>query len=393
MYVSFDDGDDWQSLMLNLPNTSYRDIVIKDNDLVVGTYGRSFWILDDYLAAAADDAGDRGGAGASLQAGRRDPRAAQRERRHAVSAGGSARAESAARRAHLLLARREAAGDITLEVLGCSGQGRAAHVERAASRRSTSRRRRCRTIWLEKLTADADAIGTNRINWNIRYDNPPTFTHNYEINANAGETPASPEGPLALPGTYTLKLTVDGKAYTQTVKVKNDPRSPATAPELRAQHELQMKLYAGHKRRTPDTNRSPPCVRRSPISKANPPAEVAAAITALEPRLVAAAGPPPGQRGRGASAGNPGPTLEPPAFAVLNGTMIRQLETLDSGDMAPNEPQTKAYLVACTELHGRIANWAAMNSKDLVTLNALLSKNNIKSVVPAKVSELVIPVC
>ena len=41
MYVSFDDGDDWQSLMLNLPNTSYRDIVIKDNDLVIGTYGRS----------------------------------------------------------------------------------------------------------------------------------------------------------------------------------------------------------------------------------------------------------------------------------------------------------------------------------------------------------------
>ncbi len=47
MYVSFDDGDTWQSLMLNLPNTSYRDIAIKNNDLVVGTYGRSIWILDD----------------------------------------------------------------------------------------------------------------------------------------------------------------------------------------------------------------------------------------------------------------------------------------------------------------------------------------------------------
>src|SRR6185312_2812231 len=47
MYVSFDDGDHWQSLMLNLPNTSYRDIAIHDDDLVVGTYGRSFWVLDD----------------------------------------------------------------------------------------------------------------------------------------------------------------------------------------------------------------------------------------------------------------------------------------------------------------------------------------------------------
>src|SRR5205807_3173944 len=47
MYVSFDDGDNWQSLQLNLPNTSFRDIVIKDNDLVVGTYGRGIWVLDD----------------------------------------------------------------------------------------------------------------------------------------------------------------------------------------------------------------------------------------------------------------------------------------------------------------------------------------------------------
>ena len=48
MYVSFDDGDDWQSLQLNLPNTSYRDIAFAGNDLVVGTYGRGIWILDDY---------------------------------------------------------------------------------------------------------------------------------------------------------------------------------------------------------------------------------------------------------------------------------------------------------------------------------------------------------
>src|SRR2546422_9311638 len=48
MYVSFDDGDDWQSLQLNLPNTSYRDIVMHGNDLVVGPYGRGIWVLDDY---------------------------------------------------------------------------------------------------------------------------------------------------------------------------------------------------------------------------------------------------------------------------------------------------------------------------------------------------------
>ena len=67
-------------------------------------------------------------------------------------------------------------------------------------------------FWLEKprpMPADA---GMHRINWDLRYDNPPSFTHNYEINANPGETPASPEGPLALPGVYTAKLTLTARA-------------------------------------------------------------------------------------------------------------------------------------------------------------------------------------
>ena len=69
MYVSFDDGDNWESLMLNLPNTSYRDIVVKDNDLIVATYGRSIWILDDISPLRQITPDDRGGTGASLQAG------------------------------------------------------------------------------------------------------------------------------------------------------------------------------------------------------------------------------------------------------------------------------------------------------------------------------------
>ncbi len=72
------------------------------------------------------------------------------------------------------------------------------------------------------------------------YDHPPTFTHSYAqvMGAVPFETPWSPEGPLAPPGVYTLKLTVDGKSYTQALTLKNDPRSPATAAELAAQHEL-----------------------------------------------------------------------------------------------------------------------------------------------------------
>jgi hypothetical protein len=80
--------------------------------------------------------------------------------------------------------------------------------------------------WLEHPKPMSTDVGMNLIAWNVRYDSPPAFSHSYEINANYMETPASPEGPLALPGIYTVKLTVEGKSYTQTVTVKNDPRSP-----------------------------------------------------------------------------------------------------------------------------------------------------------------------
>ena len=86
VFVSFDDGDHWQSLRLNLPSTSIRDMVFHTddhmNDLVIGTYGRGFWVLDDMSPLrdiAAKGQADRGGAGVSLQAGRRDPRAHELE--------------------------------------------------------------------------------------------------------------------------------------------------------------------------------------------------------------------------------------------------------------------------------------------------------------------------
>ena len=72
MFVSFDDGDEWQSLQLNLPKTSCRDIVFAGNDLVVGTFGRGIWVLDDYavLRQMTNDVAPRAGASLHAAAGR-----------------------------------------------------------------------------------------------------------------------------------------------------------------------------------------------------------------------------------------------------------------------------------------------------------------------------------
>ena len=243
MYVSFDDGDDWQSLMLNLPNTSYRDIVIKDNDLVVGTYGRSFWILDDISPLRQMTP-----AIASEPAHLFKPGDAIRVRRNV---NGDTpfppevpHAKNPPPGALIYYYLSAPACDVALDVIDAAGTV-VRHLSSAPIPPLNELPPPIADIWIEKPMPMPADRGTHRINWNSATTIRRRSRTATRSTANPGETPASPEGPLALPGVYTLKLTVDGKSYTQTVTVKNDPRSPASAADLQAQHDLQMKLNAG----------------------------------------------------------------------------------------------------------------------------------------------------
>jgi len=381
MYVSFDDGDDWQSLMLNLPNTSYRDIAIKDNDLVVGTYGRSFWILDDMSPL------------------RQMTPAIASEKVHFFKPGDAIRVrrdingdtpfppevphgENPPPGALLYYwLGSKPAGEITLDVSDATGK----LVRRLSSAPVPPIPDSLQAIpefWKEVVRPMPTAVGTNRINWDLRYDNPPTFTHNYAqvMGAVPHATPWSPEGPLALPGVYTFKLTVDGKSYTQSVTVKNDPRSPATAAELAAQHDLLMKLYDGSKEAW-DGYQQVTAMRAavSALSSSNPPAEVAGAVTAFTAKLAAVGGSAGaggrGGGGRGATAAGPPPA---PNFATLNGVMNRQLEALDYGDQAPTEPMLKAWSWACADLRTAVAAWKNINAVDVPLFNGVLTKSGLQ---------------
>ena len=395
MYVSFNDGDDWQSLTLNLPNTSYRDIVIKDNDLVVGTYGRSFWILDDISPLRQMTA-----AIASEKVHFFKPGDAWRVRRdvngdtpfppevpHAENPPLGA--------VFYYWLGSKPSGDITLEISDAGGRV-VRHMSSAPIPPIADSLQPIPEFWKQIARPMPTAIGTNRINWDVRYDNPPTFTHSFSsvMGAVPYDTPWSPEGPLALPGVYTLKLTVDGKNYTQTVTVKNDPRSPASAVELAAQHELIARLYEGSK--TAYSGYQQVTSMRSALgeaSAASVPSEVSAAITAFAAKLVAVGGnPAAGGRG-GGGGGRGGPAGPPPVpnFAGLVGALNRQLESLDYGDIAPTEAMLHAWSFGCADLKSAVASWKAINSVDLPVLNAVLTKNGLKAVAAGQ--GLVAPVC
>ena len=388
VYVSFDDGDHWQSLMLNLPNTSYRDMVVKDNDLVVGTYGRGFWILDDISPLREITSSI-----ASEPAHLFKPALATRVRRN-VNGDTPYPPEIPHAENPLVGATvyyslgSQPPGDITLEVRDAHGQI-VRHMTSAAIPALAEAPPPVPDFWIERPSPLPTAPGLNRTNWNLRYDSPAAFSHTYEINANPGQTPASPEGPLALPGVYTVTLIVNGKAYTQTVTVRNDPRSPASPNDLREQHALQMNVYHCAQEAW-DAYHQISAVRSSiaTLLATNPPEEVLTAARALDTKLAALGGTEGFGRRPGGGGGFPGagvaaaaPTLR--SFITLNSTADRQINTLDSGDMAPNEAIRKACTATCADLLKTQKAWDQLKTTDVGTFNTLLSKNNLKPIVIA----------
>jgi len=234
-------------------------------------------------------------------------------------------------------------------------------------------------FWLAGPYAIPADAGLNRAIWDLRYDAPAAFTHSFEINANPGETPASPEGPLALPGTYTLRLTVDGKPYTQPLTVRNDPRETTPASALAAQNALNLRLVAGI-----DAARSghdAALALRDAVESAKRSAgagsaatDIDSAATELAARLDTLAGDPNarGFRGRG------GPTT--PSFVQASEGLVRELEAQDVGDVAPTASSLAAAHDACEKLGAAATALRAIQTQDVPAFNAILAKHGAHAV-------------
>src|SRR2546425_971360 len=351
MYVSFDDGDHWQSLQLNLPNTSVRDIAIHGNDLVVGTYGRGIWVLDDYsplrqiTAATANEPVHLFAPGDAIRVRRNvgvdtpfPP-----EVPHALNPPDGAMI-------YYYLASKPA-GEISLDVLD-EGRTVLRHLSSAAVEPVKEAAQPPEpNFWIATPQPLPTDVGTNRVNWDLRAEAPPALTHTFEINANPGETPPSPLGPLVPPGVYTLKLTIDGKAYTERLTVQNDPRSPAGTGDVRAQYALQMKIVAGM-RTARDGYRQVAALRAAiALDTASAlPAAVVTAARAVDSTLAQVGGDPEGGRGVAGGCGGGGRGGPAASFFGVNEDFVGQINTLENGGMAPTEAMQRAYVAGCRDL-------------------------------------------
>jgi len=242
VFVSFDDGEQWQSLRGHMPATSIRDLVIKGDDLVVGTHGRSFWILDDItplrqLSAEATAA----------EVHLFKPQRAWRYRSNKNTDTPLPPDEPAGQNppdgalVHYLLARD--AGSVTFEVVDRGGT-----IVRTYSSSDPEEPfvegRNTPDYWLRPHRALSSKAGLHRFVWDLHYERPAVPSFSYPIAAIYLSTPQTPLGSWVVPGTYTVRLTVDGRAVSQPLTVEMDPRVKISIDDLKRQHDVSRGIDA-----------------------------------------------------------------------------------------------------------------------------------------------------
>jgi len=238
--VSFDDGAHWQSLRLNLPSTSVRDIIVKEDDLAVGTHGRGFWVLDD-ITPLRQLTGSLSGQPVILY----QPQRATRVRWGMYpdspippdEPGGENPPDGAIINYYL---GSDASGEVKLEIVDKGG--RVLRTYSSNDKPYVKGQDNVPDYWLRPQQILSGAAGNHRFLWDLHYDRlnlPPGFG----MNAVYMNTPMMPNSPWAMPGTYTARLTVNGKTYTQSFDLRMDPRVKTGMAGLQQQHDLSLQMY------------------------------------------------------------------------------------------------------------------------------------------------------
>lgn len=240
VHVSFDEGEHWQSLRLNMPAISIRDLVIKDDDIVVGTHGRSFWILDDITALRQINKPlseqpvvlytpqhtwrIRWGMYTDTPVPQEEP-------------AGENPPDGAIIDYYL---KEKIAGEMKLDIVDNKGQ-----VVRSYSTNDkpyTKPQDNAPDYWVRPQQILSGDPGAHRFLWDLRYaplDVPATFP----ISAVYKNTAPSPSSPLVIPGEYKVRLSMNGKTWEQPLKVSMDPRVKTSPKDLKLQDDLSKQIY------------------------------------------------------------------------------------------------------------------------------------------------------
>jgi len=358
VYVSFDDGEHWQSLRLNLPATSVRDLLIKDNDLAIATHGRGFWILDDITPLRQWD--DRA---LSESAHLFAPEPALRVRWDTnpdtplppdVPAGQNP-PDGAIFNYYLKSPATEA---VTLEIVDSSGKT----VRRLSSADPLPKPNPQLEIpeyWLRPPERLSSAAGLHRFVWDMHYQPVSGIKPEYPIAAVPENTAPQPTSPWIMPGKYTVVLTANGQKYTQPLTVEMDPRVKTAPGDLQKQFELSYRVYQDLLELQPVVERAEAAQAKLKSAREKASGAEAEKLDALSKQLVALEG---GQfrRRRGQQAAN---------LTGVRSSLLQLMNMLQEADRAPTNQIAEQVSIVHPNVTTVIQNWSEFESSQLKPLN------------------------
>jgi photosystem II stability/assembly factor-like uncharacterized protein len=371
VWVSFDEGDHWQSLQLNLPHTSARDLWIHESDLIVATHGRSFWVLDDIAPLRQASAAIAN----AVHLFR--PAPAYRVQRDTNTDTPLPPDEPAAANppdgAILDYYLPAAASTVTLEILDAQSHlvRRFSSSDKPDATEEELQKQLIPLYWVReprKLSTDA---GMHRWVWDLHYPAPASTRHDYPIAAIPHDTPRFPLGPTALPGTYSVRLTVDGKSSTAPLTIKMDPRVKTLLPGLQKkfQAETRMASIMTESAQAVLQGNSVRAQLEKVKAQANP--TTTDAMETFDKKLAALLG-------------APGGFLAPPSQEVTLSRLNGQAGTLYTqvwqADAEPTLSQMAARETIEGDSVGVLKRWSDFKNTDLPALNRVLREANIPEV-------------
>jgi hypothetical protein len=384
VYFSIDDGDHWQPLRLNMAASSVRDLVIKDDDLVVGTHGRGIWILDDITPLRQIDAKT-----ADSEATLFKPEAAWRVRWDTNTdtplPPDEPRAPNPPDGAIIdYYLKSGASGPVTLEVFDGD----------RLVRRYSSADPASPPLPDPATNAPSAAPGMHRFLWDVHLQplsgGGGAGRGGLPISAVPYNTVPAPSTPWANPGAYSVKLTVNGKSYTQPIAVKQDPRVKTPALVMQQVYSLTKAMYND----AVDAEMAGQHVQgvRDQIAKMTPQATgtVAAALDAFDKKIDAALAPtggaavaPAGGRGGGRGGRGGGGAAGPSnPLTAVSGTLGGLMNSLQAADIQPTTNQLTAINAALLNYRQAMAAWSAITAVDLPALNLKLKAAGLPVITP-----------
>ena len=367
VYVSFDDGDSWQSLQLNMPTTSIRDLVVHGDDLVIATHGRSFWILDD--AAPLREM--------SAQVSAADlwlfkPATAYRVRPGYDQSTPVPMDEPLAENPFDGAAidywlKEKAKGPVELEIFDAEG----ALVRRFSSAdvlpKTNPKDVPITMEWVRDAAPLSAEAGMHRFVWDLHYALPKGVRRSFY----------GPSGVWTLPGKYTVKLTANGRSSSQEFTIKMDPRIGPAEDAARREFVAASRVSAlleqvGTTRERAETLRKEIAARKG---EAGGKAEVATALDELA-RKVSEVNGVQGEEEFG-FLGLRLPGSEPATLDQVAAALTRLLMIVDGADAAPMADAQRAAEQWEAAGAGVLERWKAVEG-DLAAVNAVLEKAKLQ---------------